>query len=179
MYDAILAYNFLVIQFEHEELVEYEFDVDEKTCEEKYNGGIKPVMRGPSADVIPRVFKALTNTKLMIPGVDYLSKSGGQCVRASYKANDGYLYLLEKSFLFLRKPPIHIRHADVKQMSFERLSKMPSSGSRSFDVRMTLNTGEEYVFSSIQRDEFERMYEFLKKKNIDMASSYEGVCTQQ
>jgi hypothetical protein len=34
--------------------------------------------------------------------------------RRSLKANDGYLYLLEKSFFFLKKPIVHVKHTEVR-----------------------------------------------------------------
>lgn len=120
---SVSAYPFLVIQFESDESIEREFDMDEKTSEEKYGGAIKPRMTGPAWDVTTRVFRAMLGKKLLVPGNAYRSRNGGQCVRTSYKASDGYLYMLEKSFLFVKKPPMHIRHADIKSLSFERVSK--------------------------------------------------------
>ena len=39
--------------------------------------------------------------------------SGSQCVQCSYKAATGYLYPLERGFMFVHKPPMHIRFDEV------------------------------------------------------------------
>jgi len=60
---------------------------------------------------------------VVVPSQKFKGKSNVSAVRCSWKANDGYLYILEKSFFFIRKPPIFIRHADVTNIEFARLTR--------------------------------------------------------
>lgn len=55
------------------------------------------------------------------------------------------------------------------------LCVLAASGSRSFDIRIVTKLDEVLMFSNIARDEFESIYDFLKNKGLDMASTYEGV----
>jgi structure-specific recognition protein 1 len=62
----------------------------------------------------------------------------------SVKANDGHLYPMEKGFMFLHKPPIHIRYDDVASVMFDRVTAARGEASRTFDFtvgKISLNSG--------------------------------------
>ena len=136
------AYPFLVVQFDSAIMIEQSFAVDEATCEEKYNGLLKPIMKGPQHDVVTRVFKALTKKKVLVPGGSYQSKAGGSCVRCSYKAQDGLLFMLEKSFFFAKKPPMHIRHNQITSIEFDRVGSLATGSSKTFDLKINTKDGK-------------------------------------
>jgi structure-specific recognition protein 1 len=101
------AYPYLVVQFDSSEYLEQKFPaIDERMAEEQFAGLMKPSMKGPSHDVVTRVFKALTKKKVLVPGRSFLSAQSGASIQCSYKANEGHLFFLEKSFFFLKKPPM-------------------------------------------------------------------------
>jgi structure-specific recognition protein 1 len=77
----------------------------------------------------------------------YYSHSGVQSVSCSYKAATGFLYPLERGFIFVHKPPVHIRFDEVSNVNFAR-----SSGSnRSFDFEVETKTGIVFTFVSIEK----------------------------
>jgi structure-specific recognition protein 1 len=166
------AYSYIVFRFDSNEMLEQTFDLDEKTCEEKYQGLIKPVMKGPIYDVVTRVFKAITGKKVLVPGVGFTSKNGSAAVRCAFKANDGHLFLLEKSFFFLHKPPIYIRHQTINTIEFDRVGSGSASMNKTFDLKIT-SEGQEYVFTGMNRDEYDRLFAFLKTKNLNLLTSGE------
>lgn len=54
-------------------------------------------------------------------------------------------------------------------MSFER-----SGGStRSFDINITIGNDISYTFSSIEKGEYSRLFEFLKSKQLKVTASRE------
>jgi hypothetical protein len=103
----------------------------------KYDGVLQPVMpKSKTADLVSKVFKALSQKKVMIPSskfVSYVSPAhasvtrcgfvlcirpltfplcsakGARAVRCSLKANQGYLFLFESSFFFVPKPAAYLR----------------------------------------------------------------------
>ncbi len=131
------AYPHLLVQFDSLEVTEESFNTDEKTCVEKYNGTIQPQMSGLTYDIVSRVFRAVVDKKVLIAGV-FRSRSGGSCIRCNFKANDGYLYVMEKSFFFVKKPLMQIKYSDVTEVSFRRVSSS-ASGSKSFDMHVMTN----------------------------------------
>ncbi len=71
-------------------------------------------------------------------------------VKCSLKANDGVLYPLEKSFLFIHKPSTYIPFEDISAVEFSRVNSTNQSG-RTFDFILHLKNNTEVTFTSIQR----------------------------
>ncbi len=55
--------------------------------------------------------------------------------RCSYKADEGYLYPLEKAFFYIMKPPMLIAHDEIESMEFQRqASGVLGSTIKTFDL---------------------------------------------
>ncbi len=55
-------------------------------------------------------------------------------LHCSYKAAEGHLFPLEKGFVFVNKPPMHIRFDDIGSVAFDRVNVSRGESSRSFDI---------------------------------------------
>ena len=75
------------------------------------------------------------------------SHSGTAAVGCSCKASVGYLYPLERAFMFVPKPAVHIRFEEIAWVNFSR--SMGSNRSFDFEISTKLNTT--YNFSSIDK----------------------------
>lgn len=73
--------------------------------------------------------------------------SGAQCITCSYKASSGLLYPLERGFIYVHKPPVHIRFDEISFVNFAR----GTTTTRSFDFEIETKQGTQYTFSSIER----------------------------
>lgn len=59
----------------------------------------------------------------------------GCAIRCSYKADDGFLYPLDKAFFYVHKPPMCINHSDIESVEFQRQGGgVISSSVRTFDL---------------------------------------------
>ena len=85
----------------------------------------------------------------------------GNC---SFKANDGHLFFLEKSFFFLKKPPMHIRHAAITSIEFDRLG----AANKRFGMKISTSDSKqgEFTFTNIAKDEFDRVVSFMQSKGL-------------
>merc|ERR1719167_133916 len=64
--------------------------------------------------------------------------------------------------IFIYKPPIFVKYEDVQSINFAR-----SGGTnRSFDIEVSTRGDTVYTFSSIEKDEYSRLYDFFKAKKI-------------
>lgn len=82
------------------------------------------------------------------PNVLFLCRhSGAQCITCSYKASSGLLYPLERGFIYVHKPPVHIRFDEISFVNFAR----GTTTTRSFDFEIETKQGTQYTFSSIER----------------------------
>lgn len=86
------------------------------------------------------------------------------------KANEGYLYPLEKSFLFIPKPPTFIPHSEIGVVTFSRIGTTSGTSSRTFDMKFHMKGGNDIQFSSINREEYANLEDFLKSKKIKIKS---------
>mmetsp|Transcript_24805 Transcript_24805/g.34999 ORF Transcript_24805/g.34999 Transcript_24805/m.34999 type:complete len:797 (-) Transcript_24805:180-2570(-) len=165
------SYPYLILQFGVEEDVTFDLGIDDEKIAEKYPT-LKKTMKGPMFDIVSRLFSVLAqNKKIIVPSRNYKSHREGQAVRCSYKANDGYLYILEKSFFFVRKPALYIRHDQIKSIEFARLSGGEST--RTFDLVIHVNDAEdasEHKFASIDRSEYNGLFTFFSSKKLHISN---------
>ena len=121
-------------------------------------------MQGPYHDIVSRLFRAITEQRITVPGsfTRYKkrsllrkfsrsfssSKSGAKCVSCAYKASAGLLYPLERGFIYITKPPIYIHHDDVASCGFNRSN---TATGRTFDFEIQLKSGGSQVFSNIEK----------------------------
>ena len=87
-------------------------------------------LTGPTYEVVSRLMRALCDQRITVPGKfvgcarwrvaprRYISEllcrhSGSPAVSAAYKSASGYVYPLEKGFVFVSKPPMYIRYEEI------------------------------------------------------------------
>lgn len=64
----------------------------------------------------------------------------------------GYLYPLEKGFVYVHKPPMYIRFEEIDNVHFAR----SDVSTRSFDFEVILKSGTSILFSSVGKYEYFR-----------------------
>jgi structure-specific recognition protein 1 len=135
------------------------------------------VIKGYSYDVVSKVFITMTGKKVTLPG-SFKSSSGGSAVKCTVKANDGLLYPLERSFLFVHKPTFYIRFEDIAFVEFARVSSgNAGANTRTFDLLVGLSNGTSNHFTGIQRQEYEGLINFIIAKKIKIRTSGGNVRT--
>lgn len=154
-------YHFLVLLFQMEEETTIELPFTDEELKEKYQGKLAKELNGPVYEVLGMVMKTLVDRKLTGPG-SFIGSSGTPAVGCSYKAAAGYLYPLERGFIYVNKPPVHIRFEEISCVNFAR-----SGGStRSFDFEIELKSGTNHTFSSIEKEEYNKLYDFIMSKKL-------------
>lgn len=87
-------------------------------------------------------------------------------IKCSIKASEGFLYCLEKAFMFVPKPATYISYEQVHSITFSRVGGAVSA-SRTFDITIIMkNAAGESQFSNINREEQKPLEEFFKLKNL-------------
>ena len=156
-------YHFLILLFNQEDEMTIELGLSDEELESKFDGKLQKEMSGPEFELVSRVFKAVTTRKITVPGT-FKSNSGAQAIGCSYKAATGFLYPLERGFIFVHKPPMHIRFDEISNVNFAR-----SAGStRSFDFDVETKSGTVYNFVGIEKDEYGKLYDFVSQKKLSV-----------
>lgn len=152
-------YQFLQLLFLLEDEETVTLDMDEGELKDKYEGKLTKKITGTFADIFASVVKAVTGRKINAPDYKNLTNSAISC---SYKNNNGLLYPLERGFMYVHKPAIHIRFEEINSINFAR-----SDGStRSFDLEIETKASTTHIFNSIEKEEYPRLYDYVSKKKL-------------
>jgi structure-specific recognition protein 1 len=99
---------------------------------------------------------------------NYTSAQGFHGIKCSLKAAECYLFPLEKGFLALPKPTIFIRFVEIAAVTFSRVTTAATSTTKTFEVKFSMTNGQDYSFSSIPKEEHERIESFCRLKNLSI-----------
>lgn len=154
------SYPFVVMQFDSENVTSVEVNLEEAELKEK---GLEKQIEGKTFDVITRILKSLIGKSVIVPG-DFKSVKNQYGITCSYRAQSGHLYPLNRSFLFIVKPVIFVRFEDVVSVEFSRTGA--STTNRFFAFTVSCRGGVEHEFTSIDRNEYNPLVEFLTQKGI-------------
>uniref|UniRef100_A0A7S1C2J2 FACT complex subunit SSRP1 n=1 Tax=Corethron hystrix TaxID=216773 RepID=A0A7S1C2J2_9STRA len=167
-------YQYLVLQTTTAQS-EVTINLDQETLDREYNGDLQPQVRGSLCNLVAKCFKVITRKKVFVPG-KFTNAYGQSFVKCALRANEGSLYPLEKQFVFIHKPSVLVRFDEIESVEFQRYAGGQGS-TRNFDlcVRLLNITGEsggskEYVFSGIDRTDYNTLYSFLSGKKIRIAN---------
>lgn len=160
-------YPFLVMQFKRDDSDEFTLNMTEEAVKEKY--GDKLQLEYPSqpiSNVMAAVFKGLTGKKVVQPSKLFNSYHNQSGVKCSIKANEGHLFCLDRSFMFVPKPATYIAFDNIHTITMSRLGGAVSA-SRTFDITIAMkNAGTEHQFSNINREEQKHLEDFFKEKGL-------------
>lgn len=159
-------YHFLVLLFGVEEETSIELPLSEKELKDKYEDKLSKELSGPTYEVLGKIMKVIVNRKLTGPGT-FLGHTGTPAVGCSFKAAAGYLYPLERGFIYVHKPPMHIRFEEISCVNFAR----GGGSTKSFDFEIELKSGTQHTFSSIEKEEYAKLYDFIVSKKITVKNS--------
>lgn len=151
-------YQFLILLFSKEEEITLDINLTDE-LKERFEGKLEETESGSTVEVLGKIMKVLVQRKITLPGIQ---GTANQAITCSYKAGAGYLYPLERGFIFIHKPPVHIRFDEITAINFAR-----SGGStKSFDFEVETKAGVQHTFSSIEKDEYSKLYDFVSSKNL-------------
>jgi len=153
----------------------------EEQISEKFgaNCGLKPELSGALYQLVARVFKVLSGKKVFTTG-KFRSADGRHAVSCSVKASTGQLYPLERSLAFIHKPTLIIKFEDISAVEFERFTGYgQGSATKNFDLKIsTRGDGREHTFSSIDRNEYKGLLEFLTAKGLKIRNLVETAAAE-
>lgn len=69
---------------------------------------------------------------------------------------------MERGFIYVNKPPVHIRFEEISGVNFAR----GGNTTRSFDFEIELKSGTVHTFSSIEKEEYNKLFDYIKTKKL-------------
>ncbi|GBF95966.1 FACT complex subunit [Raphidocelis subcapitata] len=175
-------YNHLLCQFPNEEQTTVQLTMSDEFFKQRQDKGAKlpesRALSGAAAEVFVKALKSLSGARLTRAGA-FRSAGDEAAVRCSYKADDGFLYPLERAFFYVHKPPMLFMHDDIESMEFQRQGgSVVTNSVRTFDLVIRLKNGTgEFQFRNINRTEWQALFEFINARKIrieNLRSAREG-----
>ncbi|KAF8070915.1 TPS5 [Scenedesmus sp. PABB004] len=164
---------YLLCQFNNADDITVTLDISDDLLaqkNEKCGGKLQRTMSGALHTVFAHTLRGLSGAKITRAKVEtYRNHAGDGCaVRCSYKADDGFLYPLDKAFFYVHKPPMCINAADIESVEFQRQGGgVISSSVRTFDLLIRQRSNNtEYQFRNIARSEWEPLFAFINARKI-------------
>lgn len=178
-------YPFLVMQFKQDEEAILDLNLSEEELNGKYKDKLQAHYEQPLHQVVTYIFKGLANKKVTAPAKDFttwalpslaariqtsadLSSSHRQQygIKCSIKASEGFLYCLEKAFMFVPKPATYISYDQTQSITFSRVGGAVSTLS-TFDITVHMKSGGgSSQFSNINREDLKALEDFFKLKGL-------------
>lgn len=159
-------YPFIVMQAKKDEEVTIDLNLTEEQLNEQYKDRLQPHYEQPLHQVITYIFKGLANKKITSPAKDFMTHRNQFGIKCSIKAAEGFLYCLEKAFMFVPKPATYVSYDQTSSIVFSRVSGAVSALS-TFDIAVHMkNGGPPHSFSNINREDLKALEGFFKLKGL-------------
>ena len=114
-------------------------------------------------DLYLKIFKTIIKVNVIVPG-KFKTNDGRKAMATSLGPSQGMLYLLDHSFLFIRKPIIHLPYSQIKRIDLHRFGG--EYNNKTFDISVLTTQGNSYMFHGIDKAHKNAVQLFLKKKDI-------------
>ncbi|KAK3375432.1 hypothetical protein B0H63DRAFT_453207 [Podospora didyma] len=159
-------YPFIVMQFKQDEEVTLDLNITEEELNGKYKDKLSGHYEQPLHQVVTYIFKGLANKKITTPAKDFTTHRQQYGIKCSIKASEGFLYCLEKAFMFVPKPATYISYEQTQSITFSRVGGAVSALS-TFDITVLLKNGAgSSQFSNINREDLKALEDFFKLKGL-------------
>uniref|UniRef100_A0A915MAL6 FACT complex subunit SSRP1 n=1 Tax=Meloidogyne javanica TaxID=6303 RepID=A0A915MAL6_MELJA len=134
-------YPFLVLEFSKEDHIELDLCLTEEQLAQQYQNKLDMHMRGYLYEIIAKLFRVLVNSRIIVPG-NFTGASGTPAISCAVRQSMGFLYPLEKGFVYVHKPALYIRFEEVDNVHFAR----SDVSTRSFDFEIVQRSGTSITF---------------------------------
>ncbi|KAJ6441662.1 Fungal specific transcription factor [Purpureocillium lavendulum] len=159
-------YPFVVMQFKKDEEVTIDLNLDEAELQSKYKDKLDAHYEEPLHHVVAKIFRGLANKKISSPAKDFITHRSQYGIKCSIKASEGFLYCLEKAFMFVPKPATYIAYEQTQSITFSRVGGAVSTLS-TFDITVVMKNGAgSSQFSNINREDLKALEAFFKLKGL-------------
>ncbi|KAK8057563.1 hypothetical protein PG996_011500 [Apiospora saccharicola] len=159
-------YPFLVMQCKKDEEVTIDLNLTDDKLNETYKDKLQAHYEQPLHQVITYCFKGIAAKKILSPAKDFQTHRQQVGIKCFIKASEGFLYCLEKAFMFVPKPATYISYDNTASITFSRVGGAVSTLS-TFDITVHLKNGAgSNQFNNINREDLKALEDFFKLKGL-------------
>ena len=146
-------------------------NMEEDVMEKRFGDKLEQLESGFTPSVLAKVISAFTGKKVQTikkgSGFNAAGDDKSRSIRCSMKANDGFLFPLEKAFFFISNKPAMVEYDRVASVEFNRVEQSgTANASRSFDLTCALKDGGATQFVNLARSEYKKLYDYLVTRKV-------------
>lgn len=134
----------------------------QEVIDEKYGGQIQIEQSGPLYKVFGNLIKPIAGIdKIIVPSDFQSARDGKVAIPCQVKVQDGYLYPLKSSLVWVQKPILYIKHKEIKYVEFQRIGEQASgTTSKTFDIQVVKfeQDGGNEQFKNLDKCEYKALY---------------------
>ena len=156
------SYHYIIFNFKALE----EYEVELKLTEEQLktiNPDLQKTYSGKYYEVVAKLFKMIININIIIPG-KFVTSTGHSGIRCNVSHLEGHLFFLSSSMIFIKKPVLYMKLAEVVRIEFLRVGGGISM--KNFDFDVVMKNGNSQTFSGVSKLELENIKAYFESKNI-------------
>ena len=151
-------------------------NMEEDVMEKRFGDKLEQLESGFTPSVLAKVISAFTGKKVQTikkgSGFNAAGDDKSKSIRCSMKANDGFLFPLEKAFFFISTKPAMVEYDRVASVEFNRVEQSgTANASRSFDLTCALKDGGATQFVNLARSEYKKLYDYLVTRKVSAISA--------
>lgn len=156
------SYQYLIIKFKNNHDVELNLNIGAEKLKD-LNLNLQPSYSGLYYEIVSNLFKSIIGINIIIPG-EFKSSKGENYIKTNVTTNNGSLFFLNKSIIFIVKPIIYIRLTDIVKVQFLRIGLKMAH--REFDFEIFTKSGISHVFGNIEKEELDLILNYFKNNNV-------------
>lgn len=168
-------YRFMIMMFPKSQFEEVRSDLKGIQLQ-MVNENLKEKYRGIYYEIFATIFRLVSRVDIVIPD-DFRSTKDCFGIPCSMKANQGTLFILRKSIIYIYKPQVvHELFADIVRVVFHRLN---SGGiNKGFDFEIRNRQGNNFVFGDIDKTEADNIMAVFRSQKIPITTAEDGADEQ-
>ena len=155
-------YPYIIFQFKISKRLELELNPPAETLSQIHKN-LKPAYSGPAYEIVAKLFKMIIGVNIIIPG-SFKTSQGYSSLKCTVGNQEGHLFMMNKSMIFIKKPVIYIRLGDVARIEFQRVTG--GLHMRGFDFEVVLKNGMSTIYSGADKRELDTVTAYFKKAGI-------------
>lgn len=164
-------YSYMIIQFPKAQFEEVKSELKGRQLQ-MVNENLKEHYKGTYYEIFATIFRLVSRVSIIIPD-DFRSAQNVCGIPCSVKANQGTLFILKKSLIYIYKPTvIHEPFTEIIKAIFHRLNS--TALNKGFDLELKNRKGQGYVFGDIDKTEADNLMSVLKAQKIPITTAEDG-----
>ena len=164
-------YGFMIIQFPKTQYEEVKSELKGRELQ-MVNENLREKYQGTYYEIFATIFRLVSRVSIIIPD-DFRSTKDVCGIPCSVKANQGTLFILKKSIIYVYKPHvIHEPFTELAKVTFHRLHT--GGTSKGFDLEIKNKKGLSFVFGDVDKTEADNLMAVFKIQRIPITTANDG-----